>query len=236
MTTSGTRTLSIDIGGTGTKMLVLDETGHPITERTREPTPRPASPSALLAVIGHLAKGHEPFDRVSVGFPGVVKRGVVKTAPNLDTKLWHGYAFETELSNLLGRPTRIVNDADLQGYGVIQGKGVEMVLTLGTGLGAALFVNGHLFPNLELAHHPFKKGKTYEDLVCEAELDRIGKKRWSRRVAAAIEQLEPIFNYDLLHLGGGNAKKLKLDLPENVVRFENVAGLRGGIRLWDDEP
>jgi polyphosphate glucokinase len=236
MSSGPIRTLSIDIGGTGTKMLVLDETGHPVTERTREPTPQPAKPSAVLALIEHLAKLHEPFDRVSVGFPGVVKRGVVKTAPNLDTQLWHGYAFETEVTNLLGRPTRIVNDADLQGYGVIQGRGVEMVITLGTGMGAALFINGHLYPNLELGHHPLKKNKTYEQLVCEAELDRIGKKRWSKRVADAIAQMEPIFNYDLLHLGGGNAKKIKVDLPDNVVRFENVAGLRGGIRLWEDEP
>jgi polyphosphate glucokinase len=187
-------------------------------------------------VIGALAKEHEPFERVSVGFPGVVKHGVVRTAPNLDTSLWVGQAFETEVAELLGHPTRVINDADLQGYGVIRGQGAEMVLTLGTGLGAALFVNGHLFPNLELGHHPFKKGKTYEERVCEAEMDRIGKDRWSARVLEMLGQLEPIFNYDVLHLGGGNARKLKLQLPDSVVRFDNVAGLRGGIRLWDDEP
>ena len=234
MNTASPRTLSVDIGGTGIKMLVLDAAGHPVTERSRELTPRPAAPEAVLEVLRRMFAEQRPFDRVSVGFPGVVRHGVVKTAPNLDTTLWAGQAFETEIAELADRPTRVVNDADLQGYGVVRGEGVEMVLTLGTGLGAALFTNGHLVPNLELGHHPFKKGQTYEERVAEKELDRVGKERWSRRVREILDQLAPIFNYDLLYLGGGNAKKLQVELPENVVRFENVQGLRGGIRLWDD--
>jgi polyphosphate glucokinase len=158
----------------------------------------------------------------------------VKTAPNLDTALWAGQAFEAEIAELAGCPARVINDADLQGYGVVRGEGVEMVLTLGTGLGAALFVNGHLVPNLELGHHPFEKGLTYEERVREKELDRIGRQRWSKRVGRMLDQLAPIFNFDTLYLGGGNLKKLELTLPDNVVRFENVQGLRGGIRLWDD--
>lgn len=234
MTSPALRTLSVDIGGTGIKMLVLDGAGHPVTERTRELTPKPASPAAVLEVLGRMFGNHRPFDRVSVGFPGVVRSGVVKTAPNLDTLLWAGQAFETEVAELADCPVRVINDADLQGYGVVKGEGVEMVLTLGTGLGAALFTRGHLVPNLELGHHPFEKELTYEQRVGEAELDRVGKQRWSRRVGRMLDQLAPIFNYDVLYLGGGNAKKLQLALPENVVRFENVQGLRGGIRLWDD--
>jgi polyphosphate glucokinase len=130
---------------------------------------------------------------------------------------------------------RVINDADLQGYGVIEGRGVELVLTLGTGLGTALFVNGHLVPNLELGHHPFKKGKTYEERVCDAEFRKLGKKEWSERVKEMLDQLAPIFNYDLLHLGGGNAEHLKIELPANVRLFSNVDGMTGGIRLWDDE-
>jgi polyphosphate glucokinase len=232
---SGPFTLSIDIGGTGTKMLVLDGEGNPVTERTREPTPDPATPEALLDVIRNQLSQHGGFDRVSVGFPGVVKRGVVFTAPNLDTDLWHGQEIEEHLTELTGKPTRVINDADLQGYGVVTGEGVELVLTLGTGLGAALFVNGHLVPNLELAHHPFQKGKSYEERVGEPELDRIGKRRWSERVIEMLEQLEPILNYDRVFIGGGNVKKLKLELPENVSTFDNVQGLRGGIRLWQDD-
>lgn len=234
MNTTPLRTLSIDIGGTGIKMLVLDASGHPVTERTRELTPKPATPRAVHEVIARMLEAHRPFDRVSVGFPGVVQRGVVKTAPNLDTRLWAGQALEKEIAEIADRPTRVINDADLQGYGVIRGEGVEMVLTLGTGLGSALYVSGHLVPNLELGHHPFRKGQTYEQRVREKELDRVGKKLWSQRVREAIDTLAPIFNYDVLYLGGGNAKKLVVELPDNVVRFENVQGLTGGIRLWDD--
>ena len=109
------------------------------------------------------------------------------------------------------------------------------VLTLGTGMGAALFVNGHLVPNLELGHHPFEKGKTYEERVSDAALKRIGKKEWNQRVAGALAQLQPIFNYETLHLGGGNIASLKIKLPKNVEVFDNVDGMTGGIRLWDDQ-
>ena len=113
--------------------------------------------------------------------------------------------------------------------------GVELVLTLGTGMGAALFVNGHLVPNLELGHHPFEKGKTYEERVSDAALKRVGKKEWSKRVAGALAQLQPIFNYETLYLGGGNIASLKIKLPKNVRVFDNVDGMTGGIRLWDDQ-
>ena len=126
----------------------------------------------------------------------------------------------------------MLNDAELQGYGVINAKGVELVLTLGTGLGAGLYINGHLVPNLELGHHPLRNGKTYEELVSEAEFERIGKKEWRKRVAFVIETLERIINYDTLHIGGGNAKRLKGPFPDNVHLFENVDGLAGGVRPW----
>jgi polyphosphate glucokinase len=226
------RTLSIDIGGTGIKMMVLDVEAKPLTERTRELTPHPASPDAVHEVISIQLAKHGAFDRVSVGFPGVVQRGVVKTAPNLGTPMWAGQRLESALSSLTGKPTRVINDADLLGFGVIRGQGVEMVLTLGTGLGCGLYVDGQLMPNLELGHHPFRKGKTYEDLVSDAQLKRVGKKRWSRRVHAMLGQLAPIFNYDLVYVGGGNARKIKGELPANAKRFENVEGMRGGIRLW----
>jgi polyphosphate glucokinase len=135
---------------------------------------------------------------------------------------------------MTGKPTRALNDADLQGYGVIRSVGVELVLTLGTGLGSALYVDGRLVPNLEIAHHPFKKGQTYEDRVADSELARIGAKKWTRRVLQVLEQLQPTFNYDLLHIGGGNASKLAGPLPETVRLFDNVEGLAGGVRLWHD--
>jgi polyphosphate glucokinase len=228
------RTLSIDIGGTGIKLLLLDAAGKPLSERARELTPKPAKPKAVLAVIRGMLREQPSYDRVSIGFPGVVRAGIVYTAPNLDTELWRGFDFGAAVARLTKKPVRVVNDCDLQGYGVIEGRGVELVLTLGTGLGSALFVNGHLLPNLELGHHPFHKGKTYEQRVCEAELDRIGKKRWSARVQGAIDTLERIFNFDRLWLGGGNAKKLRISPRDNVQLFENATGLAGGIRLWLD--
>lgn len=226
------RTLAIDIGGTGTKMLVLDARGRPLTERARELTPKPAQPKAVLAVLRKMLAAQPAFDRISVGFPGVVADGVVKTAPNLGTPLWRDFDFGRALEKLAKKPVRVVNDCDLQGLGVVEGRGVEMVLTLGTGLGSALFVDGKLLPNLELGHHPFYKQKTYEQRIANVVLQKIGKRRWTKRVLEMLETLERIFNYDVLWLGGGNAKKLRAELPSNVRRFENVAALAGGLRLW----
>lgn len=227
-------TLVIDIGGSGTKMLKLDARGGKRTERHREPTPSPAEPGAVLELIGRMTAQHEPFDRISVGFPGVVKRGVVHTAPNLGTPLWAGFDLQGGLRDLCGQPARVINDAELQGFGVIRGEGLEMVLTLGTGMGAGVYIDGRLLPNLELGHQPFRNGQTYEERIGNAARKRVGNKRWRRRVRRVIEQLGPIWNYDRLYIGGGNAKKLDFELPGNVELFVNERALRGGIRLWED--
>jgi polyphosphate glucokinase len=227
------RTLCIDIGGTGIKGIVVDPAGSPLTERGRLPTPRPAVPDAVLATIGELILGQAEFDRVSVGFPGVVLDGITRTAPNLENATWAGYPLVDVLSARLGRPVRVANDADIQGLAAIEGRGLEMLITLGTGLGSAMYVDGRLVPNLELGHHPFRRGKTYEDLVSNAERKRIGKRRWNRRVRRVIAQIAPIFNYRRLYIGGGNARHLiGDDLPENVSVIDNVAGLLGGVKLW----
>jgi polyphosphate glucokinase len=228
----GPRTLAIDIGGTGLKMLVLDARGEALSERSRVATPRPATPAAMLRALGGLIAKQPRFDRVSVGFPGVVLDDVVQTAPNLDAS-WQGHDLGAALRRLTKKPVRVCNDADVQGLGDISGKGVELVLTLGTGLGSALFVDGRLVPNLELGHHPFRDGKTYEDLLGRAALEKHGKKRWRKHVAQAIAQLQPIFNFRTLYLGGGNAEHLRAkDLPKNVRMRSNEAGLLGGIMLW----
>ena len=227
------RTLAIDIGGTGIKALILSATGKPLTERIRVKTPRPATPAAVINTIVELAKQQGEFDRVSVGFPGVVRRGVTVTAPNLNGR-WGGYHLADVLTKKLGKPVRVANDADVQGYGVISGEGVELVITLGTGFGSALFVDGKLVPNLELGHHPFQKGKTYEDLLGDAALKKVGKRKWNRRLVRAIQTLERTFNYDRLYIGGGNAARITVKLPENVKIVSNVAGLLGGLALWRD--
>jgi polyphosphate glucokinase len=231
---TGIRTLAIDIGGTGVKALVLDSVGLALTERARLDTPRPATPDAVLAAIWTLLEPLGDFDRVSVGFPGVVVDGVTMTAPNLG-EVWKGFDLARAISEHVQRPVRVLNDAGVQGYGVIEGQGVEMILTLGTGLGCAIYYDGVYIPNLELAHHPCgHQGKTYEEYVGVKALDKIGKKKWNKRVQQLIEQVLPIWNPRKLYLGGGNAKKLKIELPPNVSITPNVAGLLGGIALWHD--
>jgi len=226
------RTLCIDIGGTGLKALVLDEKGHKLTERVRVETPKPATPESVVAALLALVKPLAPFDRVSVGFPGVMVGGRVCRAPNLD-KSWKNFELKESLERRLKRPVRVLNDAGVQGFGVIEGKGLEMVLTLGTGMGCALYIDGKYVPNLELAHHPFKDGKTYEEYVGAKALDKVGKKKWNKRVEEVLEQINPIWNPRRIYIGGGNAKHLRLDLPPHVRVTDNVAGLLGGIRLWD---
>ncbi len=226
------RTLAIDIGGTGLKALVLDDRGKALTVRARVDTPRPATPTAVVRALVALVKPLAPFDRVSTGFPGVVFDGVVKTAPNLHPT-WRDVPLAAVLTKRLGKAARVLNDAGVQGFGVIEGKGLEMVLTLGTGLGCALFYDGVYIPNLELAHHPFRKEKTYEELLGARALERDGKKKWNKHVSQALAQIEPVWNPDRIYLGGGNAKHLRGDLPHNVTVTSNVAGLLGGIALWD---
>jgi polyphosphate glucokinase len=229
-----TRTLAIDIGGTGLKALILDDKGKALTERVRVETPRPATTQAILGELEKLVAMLGDFHRVSVGFPGVVQEGVTRTAPNLDTS-WNDFPLADTLQKKYGKPVKVLNDAGVQGYGVIEGKGVEMVLTLGTGLGCALFVDGKYVPNLELAHHPFREGKTYEQYLGNRALEKVGKKKWNKRVVRALAQIDPIWNPRKIYLGGGNAKHLKLELPENVAVTENIAGLLGGIALWRAE-
>jgi polyphosphate glucokinase len=231
----GPFTLAIDIGGTGIKMIVLDAAGTPINERSRTLTPHPATPEAVLEVIKTMVAAQPAFDRVSVGFPGIVKRGITLDAPNLGSDPWRDFPLQQHVADITGRPTRAINDADLQGFGVISGHGVELALTLGTGVGAGLYVDGRLVPNLELGHHPWKKEKTYEERLSDAEMKEIGKKHWSRRVLEMIAQLEPIFNYDTLYIGGGNAEHIKADLPANVKLFTNVEGMAGGVKIWSEK-
>ena len=227
------RTLAIDIGGTGLKALVLGANGKALTERVRVDTPRPATPSAIVPALVELVRPLGAFDRISIGFPGVVVDGVTLTAPNLH-KQWRGFDLAAAMTERFRRPVRVLNDAGVQGYGVVEGRGVEMVLTLGTGLGCALYHDGADVPTHELAHHPFRGDKTYEDYVGGKALHRVGKKKWNRRVVKVLEQIQPIWNPRRIYLGGGNAKHLAIELPANVTITSNIAGLTGGIELWHD--
>jgi len=224
-------TLAIDVGGTGVKAILLDGKGKPISERERADTPQPATPEAILSIVYAFAVKLAGFDRVSVGFPGVVKRGATLTAHNLHPK-WVGFDLEKVLSRQWKKPVRVANDAAVQGYGAIQGKGVELVITLGTGFGSSLFTDGHLVPGLELAHHPWRKDKTYEDDLGKRGLAKHGRKHWNKLLLKAINQIEALFNYDHLYVGGGNAVKVDSALPKHVTRVPNEDGLLGGVALW----
>jgi polyphosphate glucokinase len=230
--TSGPTTLAIDIGGTGLKAAVLDSEGEMLTDRVRVETPHPCPPDLLVKTLAQLIAPLPPAERVSVGFPGVVRRGKILTAHNLGEKLWHGFDLDLALTNALGKPVRVLNDADIQGLGAIKGDGVEAVITLGTGLGSSLVEDGRLSTHLELAHHPFRKGETYEEQLGNAALKKVGKKKWNRRLKEAIKFLRALTHFDHLYIGGGNAKEVKFDLPKDVSLVSNDLGMRGGIWLW----
>jgi polyphosphate glucokinase len=228
------RTLCVDIGGTNIKAEIVDASGQAWGEPMRVPTPKPAVPEAVLEALVALAEGRD-FDRVSLGFPGVVREGVTLTAPNL-AEGWSGFRLAEVLAARLHRPVRVCNDADLAGLALIEGRDVEMVLTLGTGMGAGLYVDGRLVPNLELGHHPFGDGRTYEERISDRELAAVGVDTWKARVLETIAQIRPVWNFRRLYLGGGNARFFTpSELPIDVVLCDNRAGVLGGVRLWEPE-
>ena len=161
--------LSIDIGGSNIKATVLNTSGTFLEEYERLPTPLPATPEKVLDIVKQLAQKFPQYDKIAAGFPGYIKDGVVKTAPNLGTEQWANFNLSKALEDVLGKPALAVNDADLQGLAVVSGNGVELMITLGTGFGTALLRNGVLMPHLEIAHHPVTKHKDYDQYIGEFE-------------------------------------------------------------------
>src|SRR5882757_3871493 len=225
-------TLAIDIGGTGLKASVVDEDAQLLTERLRVATPVGAPPRTFVEMLTGMVAPLGAFDRVSVGFPGVVRGGRVLTAANLGNDTWIGFELAQALAAALAKPVRIANDADLQGLAVIAGKGVEMAVTLGTGFGTGLYLDGRLGPHLEIAHHPFRHGETYDEQLGNLARKAIGSVRWNNRVKKAIGNMRRLTNFDHLFIGGGNAKKIEFALEPDVTVVSNEAGLKGGVVLW----
>ena len=243
---SGPITLAIDIGGSGLKALDAGRKGKALTDRIRVPTPYPLPPKRLIAQLVELVRPIEKYDRVSVGFPGMVRNGRILTAPHLvlsngpdskidpkSVKAWGNFDLASALAKALGKPTRVVNDADLQGLDAASGKGLEVVITLGTGFGTAVLNQGQLVPHMELSQHPFRKGENYDEQLGDVARRRVGKKIWSKRVHRAIAVLDAVFMFDHLYVGGGNAIRLRGELGERVSVIDSNAGLLGGIRLWE---
>jgi polyphosphate glucokinase len=244
--TDGPLTLAIDVGGTGLKASVLAPDGEMLSERVRRETPYPCTPEVLLDELAALAATQPDHDRVSVGFPGAIRRGhvrdvtaFVRPAPGEDPdpklrELWFGWDIEASLAQRFGKPVRVANDADVQGCAVISGRGMELVITLGTGVGCAVFFEGALLPHMELSHGRFGDGLSIEVGCGDHERQKIGKEKWRARVLNALDTFDMMVLPDHLYIGGGNAKRLdEATLGPNRTIVPNISGLLGGIALWE---
>ena len=213
------RVLAIDIGGSHVKMRV---SGHR-DSRQFESGPT-LTPRKMVARVLKLT-GDLKYDVVSIGYPGVIVHGKIVTEPHNLARGWVGFDFR----RAFGRPTRLMNDATMQALGSYEG-GRMLFLGLGTGLGSALIVDGAIAP-MELAHLPYKNGRSYEDYVGERALLKRGSKKWRRDVADVISQLSVALEADYVVIGGGNARKLK-KLPKNARLGNNDFAFLGGFRSW----
>jgi polyphosphate glucokinase len=224
--------LCVDIGGSHVKAALVATDATMVGPPVRVKTPRDLTPEALIDLIAGLAAEAGKFDRVAVGFPGAVRDGVILTAPNLGDGKWRRVPFAAPLAERLGAPVRLANDGTVQGLGAIAGHGLECVITLGTGMGFALFHDGQPAPHLELGQHPAWKKLTYDRFVGEAALEEVGRKHWRKRLERVIAQLRVLTGFDHLYIGGGNARLLTESLAEDVTTVANEDGLTGGARLW----
>ena len=195
----------MDIGGTGLKASVLDAAGAMVADRVKIPTPYPLPPDKLVPSLKRLV-APLPAGRPGVGrVPGMVRGGVVLSAPHFVTvagpgtevdhhlvRQWDRFDLAGALTTEFGMPTKAANDADIQGAAVVSGTGLELVITLGTGFGTGLFYEGELLPHLEIAHQPFRKGESYDDQLGEAARKQIGEERWNKRVTKAIANMRAL--------------------------------------------
>jgi polyphosphate glucokinase len=225
-------TLAVDVGGSNIKAALLSPQCRLLTERVRVKTPEGLTPALLLDTLVELAQQFERYDRVSVGVNGLVHHGRVYAIPATRNPQFRGFDLSRKLSKRLTRPVRTLNDGQMHALGFVRGRGVEVVITLGTGLGSAVFIDGHLGPNVQFlpsAGNERLKGGDYGDLA----LEKLGRKKWSRRVGRLIDLVRLLTNFDHLYIGGGNADKLRLDFPSDVTIGDNSAALAGGVRMWE---
>lgn len=239
-------TLSIDVGGSGLKASIVNAQGIMTTDRVRVDTPYPCPPDQLVASLTELVGSLLDVHRVSVGFPGLVRHGHVIEVPSLSRAVyggdrdpdlaaaWHGYDLAHALAQAFQLPTKVINDADMQGCAVAGDQGLEFVMTLGTGVGTALFNDGVLMPHLELSHGPFRDGLSFDIALGNSQRKEIGKERWAKRVRKAIQNFDDMLFFDRIYVGGGNAKHLTpSDIGPKGVVVPNTSGILGGVRVWD---
>ena len=226
------RILCIDVGGTGLKAAVIAPSGKYLVKRQRIKTPVRRKPRQIVKALADLVKPMGRFDRVTIGFPGVVKDGRVVSAPHFGTRDWKGFDLAGAMCKKLGKPVKLLNDADVQGLAVARGKGLELVCTLGTGFGTAWFRDGELLPHMDLAHLVMRRKDDLDAYVGDKTRRKLGSRRWNRRVKKLIGVLHTVFAYDHLYLGGGNGRCVKFKLPRNVTIVSNDAGMEGGAFAW----
>ena len=211
--------LVIDLGGTNVKVLATGQ-----KEPRRYPSGPAMTPRRMVRVVKKLVREWK-FDCVSLGFPGPIINECPLREPHNLGRGWMGFDF----GKAFGCPVKVINDAAMQALGSYKG-GRMLFLGLGTGLGAAMIVDGQLEP-MELAHLTYKDGKTYEDYLGKRGLERSGKKRWRRHVATVVKKLKIALKADYVVLGGGNSKKLK-KLPLGTRLGSNACAFLGGFRMW----
>lgn len=226
------RILCIDVGGTGLKAAVISPRGKYLVKRVRVKTPRHRKPKQIVKALADLAAPLGAFDHVTIGFPGVVKKGVVISAPSFGTGDWKGFALAEAMQKTFGVPVKLLNDADVQGLAAIRGKGLELVCTLGTGFGTAWFRDGELMPHMDLAHLVIHRRDDFDIYIGDQTRRKIGVRHWNKRIKKLIAVLDTVFAYDHLYLGGGNSRLVSLPLPRNVTIVSNDAGMEGGAFAW----
>lgn len=228
----GDQILSVDIGGSHIKATILNADGE--LQIGFETIDTPVLPGAdeLVAAIKDIVGRFPVHDKISIGFPGYVKNGIVYTAPSLAPTKWNGINLRKILQEEFNNPVAVVNDADMQGLGIVSGNGFEMVITLGTGLGSALFLNGVLLPHLELSQHPFMEGIIYDRYIGKKALEEEGEVEWNDRVKKMLQTFKTVFNYDHLYIGGGNSRRINIPLDNDITLVSNEDGIKGGAKLW----
>ncbi len=230
------RILCIDVGGTGLKAAVISPRGKYLVKRVRVKTPKRRKPKNIVKLLTEMVAPLGKFDCVNIGFPGMVKNGKVISAPHFGTQDWKGFALASVMQQKLGKPVKLLNDADVQGLAAIQGTGLELVCTLGTGFGTAWFRDGALMPHMDLAHLVMRSKDDFDIAVGDKTRRKIGDRRWNKRIKKLIAILETVFSYDHLYLGGGNSRCINFKLPRNVTIVSNDAGMEGGAFAWKHLP
>ncbi len=246
----GMQTLAIDCGGGGIKAAVLDSKGLMVCSPQRVVTPYPLSPEKLLEIIQAFLRQMPQAKRITLGMPGMVRHGKVISTPHYICKngprtrvlkslqqKWSCFDFQSYITQETSLPALVLNDAEVAGAGAISGYGLEMMLTLGTGLGNSIWDGGRLAPHMELSHLTARWGLLFDDYISEPERIRMGDSHWSRRVKRIISVLEEAIMWDRLYIGGGNSMHItdnvRKTFGNKIIIVPNDCGIRGGARAWE---